>query len=122
MGTDKLVDYSSTKFACIGLDEAMKNEFKVQGYNIKTTCISPYYINTGMFTGVKTPIRLLEESYVVEEIFKAIEYEKEMVLLPKYLGLVLRIAKVLPLAWYDFIVHNLKFNRSMDTFTGRPKL
>lgn len=122
VGTDKLVDYTSTKFACVGLDEALRNEFKVQGYNIKTTCICPYYINTGMFNGVKTPIKLLEESYVVDEIFNAIKFEKKLVLLPKYLGFVLKIAKALPLPWYDFIVHNLKFNRSMDTFTGRPKL
>ena len=54
-GTNKLVDYCSSKFAAVGLDEALRVELFVQGHSeyIKTTVICPYYISTGMFAGVQ---------------------------------------------------------------------
>ena len=54
-GTNKLVDYCSSKFAAVGLDEAFRVEMFVQGHSdyIKTTVVCPYYISTGMFAGVQ---------------------------------------------------------------------
>ena len=48
------VDYCSSKFAAVGLDEALRVELSVQGHSdyIKTTVVCPYYISTGMFAGV----------------------------------------------------------------------
>ena len=48
------VDYCSSKFAAVGLDEAFRVELAVQGHSdyIKTTVVCPYYISTGMFSGV----------------------------------------------------------------------
>merc|ERR1719308_418411 len=57
-GTNKLVDYCSSKFAAVGLDEAFRVELAVQGHSdyIKTTVVCPYYISTGMFSGVYSKI------------------------------------------------------------------
>jgi all-trans-retinol dehydrogenase (NAD+) len=57
-GTHKLVDYCSSKFAAVGLDEALKVELKVQGHSdyIITTVVCPYYISTGMFAGVASKV------------------------------------------------------------------
>merc|ERR1711994_485700 len=54
-GTNKLVDYCSSKFAAVGLDESLRVELFVQGHSeyIKTTVVCPYYISTGMFAGVQ---------------------------------------------------------------------
>ena len=54
-GTNKLVDYCASKFAAVGLDEALRVELFVQGHSdyVKTTVICPYYISTGMFAGVQ---------------------------------------------------------------------
>ena len=51
--TDKF-SYCSSKFAAVGLDEAFRVELAVQGHSdyIKTTVVCPYYISTGMFSGV----------------------------------------------------------------------
>lgn len=122
VGTDKLVDYSATKFACVGLDEALRSELKLMGSNVKTTCINPYFIDTGMFKGVKTPIPILNQDYVVQEIFNAIIWEKKVVFLPKGLEYLLKAAKLLPVDYYDFCVNILKFNRSMDSFVGRNRI
>merc|ERR1712142_1260025 len=58
IGTNKLVDYCSSKFAAVGLDEAFRVELFVQGHSdyIKTTVVCPYYISTGMFAGVQSKI------------------------------------------------------------------
>lgn len=55
IGVNKLVDYCSTKFAAVGFDDALKSELSADGYDgIHTTCICPFYINTGMFDGVQS--------------------------------------------------------------------
>ena len=57
-GTNKLVDYCASKFAAVGLDEALRVELFVQGHSdyVKTTVICPYYISTGMFAGVQVSL------------------------------------------------------------------
>lgn len=45
-------DYSASKFGAFAIDECLRLEMKKGGHNVRTTCICPYYINTGMFEGV----------------------------------------------------------------------
>merc|ERR1712059_183008 len=54
-GTNKLVDYCASKFAAVGMDEALRVELNVEGHSdyIKTTVVCPYYISTGMFAWVQ---------------------------------------------------------------------
>ncbi len=47
--------YSATKFALVGLNEALRVELANRHSHIKTTLICPYIINTGMFEGMRTP-------------------------------------------------------------------
>jgi all-trans-retinol dehydrogenase (NAD+) len=54
VGLTKGSDYSASKFGAFAVDECLRLEMKKNNYNIKTTCICPYYINTGMFDGVKS--------------------------------------------------------------------
>jgi all-trans-retinol dehydrogenase (NAD+) len=62
IGNSSLTDYCASKFAVVGFDESLRMEFKSKGYSnlklnkvilldIKTTCINPYFISTGMFEG-----------------------------------------------------------------------
>ena len=57
-GQKKLVDYCSSKFAAVGLDEALKIELKVLGHDkyINSTVVCPYFISTGMFDGVQSKV------------------------------------------------------------------
>ena len=65
-GTNKLVDYCSSKFANVGMDEALKAELYVQGVSsfIKTTVVCPYYISTGMFAGVQSKVRFSMQDFL----------------------------------------------------------
>ena len=62
LGTPGLADYCGSKFGAFGIDESLRQECKKLNYNIKTTCICPFFINTGMFDGAKGrfPFRILD--------------------------------------------------------------
>jgi all-trans-retinol dehydrogenase (NAD+) len=54
-GVTGLCDYCGSKFGAYGFNESLQMELELTGKNeIHTTVICPYYINTGMFDGVKT--------------------------------------------------------------------
>lgn len=48
-----MAEYSASKAGAIAIDECMRVECRKMGYNIRTTCINPFFINTGMFDGAK---------------------------------------------------------------------
>merc|ERR1719209_1979075 len=94
-GTNKLVDYCSSKFAAVGMDEAFRVEMFVQGHYdyIKTTVVCPYYISTGMFAGVYSKIiPILVPEFVADSVVSATLTNKEVLLLP----------------WWSFILICLK--------------
>ncbi|XP_057326444.1 short-chain dehydrogenase/reductase family 16C member 6-like isoform X1 [Microplitis mediator] len=74
LGTYNCTDYSATKFAAIGYHESLLTELKVHGYHgINTTLVCPYFINTGMFPGVKPRLLpMLEPEYVADEVVAGI--------------------------------------------------
>lgn len=54
-GVRGLADYCASKFGAFGFTESLRIELKCTGATgVRTTCVCPYYINTGMFDGVKT--------------------------------------------------------------------
>ena len=55
------MDYCSSKFAALGIDDTLKVELAALGHDeyIKTTVVCPYYISTGMFAGVKSKVLYL---------------------------------------------------------------
>src|SRR6185436_10492924 len=52
VGTARLTDYCSSKFAAVGFDDSLRLELERLGLNIQTTVVCPFYISTGMFAGV----------------------------------------------------------------------
>lgn len=54
-GVPGLMDYCASKFGAVGLHESLAAELDTLGANgVKTTLVCPYFIDTGMFDGVKT--------------------------------------------------------------------
>jgi all-trans-retinol dehydrogenase (NAD+) len=92
----KLSDYSASKFAAVGFDEALRVELAGAGYEIKTTVVCPFYVSTGMFDGVKTRFSWLLP-----------------ILEPEYVAV-----RVLPVRWFDALIGFFGVSRSMDEFTG----
>ena len=75
-GIPGLPDYCASKWGAIAIDESLRLELKKAGHwsYIKTTCICPYFINTGMFDGAKSafPMYILDPTEVVTRIVNAV--------------------------------------------------
>jgi len=122
--TTGLVDYSASKFGAFGTNEALRLELRKQkATGVNTTVICPYYINTGMFDGVKTKypflLPILDENYVTNRIVDAIKYKDKMVVLPELVRLTWLARFLFPISLSDFILDTLGITDTMSEFKGR---
>ena len=122
IGVPRLTDYCASKWAAVGLDESLRVELKKRAPGIVTTVVCPYYIDTGMFEGVKTRFPLilpiLKEEQVGKKVLRAIENNRPRVLIPSIVYLV-SLLRLLPVAWFDGLARFLGISASMDEFVGR---
>ncbi|KAG9511030.1 Short-chain dehydrogenase/reductase family 16C member 6 [Fragariocoptes setiger] len=96
-GLQKQVDYCATKFAVIGLEETLSLELASLGYSefIKTTAICPFFFSSNLFTNFQSTLnRLMTCEYVAQETVRAIQFNKNFVILPPR-GQLLYLLKVL---------------------------
>lgn len=124
IGTAKLSVYAATKFADFGFDESLRAEFKKSNTKIKTTVICPYFIDTGMFKGVKTRfsflLPILKPEKVARKTIKAIKKNKPRLFMPKMVYLV-PLLRIFPVSIFDWIANLMGVNNAMDYFTGRKE-
>ena len=122
VGVPQLVDYCASKFAAFGFDDALRLEMKHSNKAINTTVVCPFYINTGMFSGVKTRfanlLPILEPEQVAARIVKAIENNQTRVILPRFVTVVW-LARLLPVSWFDALTNFFGISKSMDSYVGR---
>jgi short-subunit dehydrogenase len=122
VGNPKMSVYAASKWAVIGWSDSLRLEMEKLGLNVKVTCVTPYYINTGMFDGVKTsffvPINKSEKA--VRSIMNGIEKNKLHVRMPLIVYCLQLFKGILPTRVFDLIVGQfLKIYHTMDEFTGR---
>ena len=123
IGTAGLADYCASKFAAVGFNESIRMELKKQGLKgVKTTCVCPFYINTGMFDGVKTRFSLflpiLDERKVAKKIFNAVKKDRAMIKIPWMISTV-PVLRLFPTSILDWSARFLGISSSMDEFKGR---
>lgn len=124
VGVPKLSDYAASKAAILSMDESIRLELKEIGSQVRTTAICPYYINTGMFDGVKTRfpflLPILKPEFVVEKIYQTIHGKDQRVILPFFVYSIFLI-KVFPPFIFDGLLSFFGVNSSMEKFKGRSK-
>ncbi|MFH1468610.1 MAG: SDR family oxidoreductase [Pseudomonadota bacterium] len=122
IGVKGLADYSASKFAAVGFDESLRQELKANAPGVHTTVVCPYYIDTGMFEGVKTRfpaiLPILEPEKVALEIADAIARNRTRLMLPPIVYSV-PLLRGLPLRAFDRVANVLGINASMEEFKGR---
>jgi all-trans-retinol dehydrogenase (NAD+) len=122
VGTTRLVDYCASKFAAVGFDDALRAELRRLGQPIRTTVVCPFYIETGMFAGVKTRLPwllpILQPGDVARRVIRAIERDQPRLLMPWAVHLVNPL-RILPVTWFDALMRWLGVSASMDDFRGR---
>jgi all-trans-retinol dehydrogenase (NAD+) len=122
VGVAKLADYAASKWAAMGFDESLRVELRQIAPAIQTTVVCPYYIDTGMFRGVKSRfprlLPILDENDVAARIVDCIQRDKRRLLMPPAVHL-LPLLRMLPVGAFDWIATFLGVNASMDEFKGR---
>lgn len=122
LGTARLSDYAGSKHAAVGFTESLRAELRGRHSGVKTLVVCPFFIDTGMFAGVRTRyprlLPLLDETVVAGRILDAIERGSARLVLPPLVRL-LPVLRALPVRTFDALVDVFGVNRAMDEFAGR---
>ena len=123
-GVARQTDYSASKWAAVGFTESLRSELRAEGSRVDTLVVCPFYINTGMFDGVRTKfprlLPILEETDVSTRVLNAIESGREQLVMPPLVRLVPGV-RLLPTRAFDTVMDFLGVNQTMDHFTGRTR-
>ncbi|MDR1930221.1 MAG: SDR family oxidoreductase [Treponema sp.] len=122
IGVKGLADYCASKFAAVGFDESLRMELKDRKSRVGTTLVCPYFIDTGMFEGVKTRLPLLlpilKSGYAARRIVRAVLKNKKRLIMPRFVAAV-NLMRIFPPGILDFCADLCGISRSMDEFKGR---
>jgi len=124
LGTYACTDYSATKFACVGFHESLFSELRAHGHDyVGMTLVCPYYINTGMFMGVKPRLfPMLEPKYVADKIVASTLKNEVNCTLPETVRLFLPLKCLLPAkTCWELMMRVLRGPESMALYKGRGK-
>ncbi len=125
LANPKMSVYAGSKWALLGWSESLRIELEQEhsSKQLHVTTITPSYINTGMFAGVKAPllVPIIEAEIISEKIMRAVERNKIIVRAPITVYLLPILKGVLPTRLFDLLVGRwLNVYESMSSFVGRP--
>lgn len=123
LSNPKMSVYAASKWAATGWSDSVRIELEEMKSNVHVTTVTPYYINTGMFDGVKSSIiPILKPEYVCKRIMRAIERNTRFRGIPFGFHFIRFWQTVLPTKVFDwFFGQVIGLYHAMDNFTGRKK-
>lgn len=121
VGVPGLVDYCASKFAAVGIAEALDSEmYGMQKHGVHSTVVCPFFIDTGMFNGVTSPfIPVLKTEWVIDAIIDGVLRNKRQIILPFATILFSLLKWLLPTKTYYELGSATQVDKSMNTFIGR---
>ncbi|HLS15671.1 MAG TPA: SDR family oxidoreductase [Beutenbergiaceae bacterium] len=124
VGIARQSDYSPSKWAAVGFDEALRAELRTEGHQVRTLVVCPYYVDTGMFDGARSRyprlMPILRTAEVSRRTLNALESGRRRLFLPATTRM-LPVLRALPTGLFDRAMDLLGVNESMATFTGRGR-
>ena len=120
----KMSVYAASKWGVIGWSDSVRIELQEMKSDVHFTTIAPYYINTGMFDGVKSRIiPILKPEYVAKRVIRAIERDKTFRGIPFGFHFIRFWQAILPTRVFDFFFGQVfGIYHTMDQFTGRKSV
>lgn len=121
----KMSIYAASKWAAIGWSDSIRIELQEKRSRVRVTTIAPYYITTGMFDGVRSPILpLLKPHYAAKQIIRAIESNNNFKVLMRWIPcphhFIRLMQGLLPSRLFDWLFGQVfGIYHTMDNFTGR---
>ena len=119
----KMSVYAASKWSLIAWSDSLRLEMKQMHKKVNVTTIMPYYINTGMFDGVKSKIAILEPEAAALTIIKAIEKNKKMLSIPGFMYRFTRLGQaIMSVNIFDWFAGDvIGIYKTMEHFTGRKE-
>ncbi|MGL6268687.1 MAG: SDR family oxidoreductase [Chitinophagaceae bacterium] len=113
--------YVASKWAVIGWSETLRLELESKSKDLHVTTVTPFYISTGMFEGVKSPIvPIVKPESAARQIISAIEKNKVFCRMPWIVYLMPFFKGILPQRWFDVLIGKwFGIYSSMEQFKGR---
>ena len=122
IGVPRQTDYGASTHAAVGFAESLRMELRRTAPGVITTVVCPFYIDTGMFAGVKTRfsflLPILKEEKVADAIVRGIQLNRRQVIMPLMVRSV-PLMRLLPVAAFDRLADFFGVSASMDEFVGR---
>ena len=121
LSNPKMSVYAASKWGAIGWSDSVRIELQEAKSDVHFTTVAPYYINTGMFDGVKSRIiPILKPEYVAKRVIRAIERKKSFLGIPFGFHFIRFWQFLLPTRIFDwFFGEVMGIYHAMDNFTGR---
>ncbi len=117
----KMSVYVASKWAVIGWSDSVRIELKQARSRVRITTVAPYYINTGMFDGVRSRVfPILDPEATARKILRAIERNRDFRGIPWGFRFIRFWQGMLPASWFDTVFGGwFGIFSAMDGFTGR---
>ena len=124
LSNPKMSVYAASKWGAIGWSDSVRIELQDMKSDVHITTVAPYYINTGLFNGVKSRIiPILKPEYVAKRIIRAIERNRSFRGIPFGFHFIRFWQAILPVRVFDwFFGEVFGIYHAMDDFTGRKSL
>lgn len=123
LSNPKMSVYAASKWGATGWSDSVRIELQEMKSKVRITTVAPYYINTGMFDGVKSPIiPILKPEYVSRKVLRAIEKNRNFAGIPFGFHFIRFWQAFLPTRVFDFFFGKVfGIYHAMDKFTGRTR-
>ena len=118
----KMSLYASSKWAAIGWSQSLRIELEREKSPVKVTTIAPYFINTGMFDGIRSFFKIQNPETVARKTLAAIEHNCGYRGIPFSEHFIRLMQGIFPHRLFNFVFGDIcGLYTVMDHFTGRKK-
>jgi short-subunit dehydrogenase len=113
--------YVASKWAVIVWSETLRIELESKSKGLHITTVTPFYISTGKFEGVKsTIVPIVKPTPAARQIISAIEKNKIFCRMPRIVYTMPFIKGILPQRWFDALIGKwFGIYSSMEQFKGK---
>lgn len=112
--------YVASKWAVLGWSETLRLELEARHTGLHVTSVTPFYIGTEMFKGVRSPIvPIVNPETAAKQIIRAIEKNRIYCRMPSIVYAMPFFKGILPQRWYDALIGKwFGIYSSMKAFRG----